>query len=35
MRRDVVIKRALGLGDDYWHRAATLLRLPATSPKQT
>lgn len=28
MRRDVVIKRALGLGDDYWHRAATLLRPP-------
>jgi uncharacterized protein len=28
MRRDVFVKRALGLGDDYWHRAATLLRLP-------
>lgn len=32
MRRDVRIKRALGLGDDYWHRGATLLRQPATSP---
>jgi len=31
MRRDVLIKRALGLGDDYWHRAATLLRLPAAA----
>ncbi len=29
LRRDVAIKQALGLGDDYWQRAATLLRLPA------
>jgi predicted TIM-barrel fold metal-dependent hydrolase len=28
MRRDVLAKRALGLDDAYWHRAATLLRLP-------
>ena len=30
MRRDVLIKRALGLDEAYWHRAATLLRLPVT-----
>jgi predicted TIM-barrel fold metal-dependent hydrolase len=29
MRRDVLIKRRLGLEDAYWHRGATLLRLPA------
>jgi predicted TIM-barrel fold metal-dependent hydrolase len=29
MRRDVRIKQALGFDDAYWHRAATLLRLPA------
>jgi uncharacterized protein len=29
MRRDVLAKRELGLGDDYWHRAAGLLRLPS------
>jgi predicted TIM-barrel fold metal-dependent hydrolase len=28
MRRDVLIKRELGFDDDYWHRGATLLRLP-------
>lgn len=28
MQRDVLAKRALGLEDDYWHRAAKLLRLP-------
>jgi predicted TIM-barrel fold metal-dependent hydrolase len=28
MRRDVLTKRGLGLEDDYWNRAATLLRLP-------
>jgi predicted TIM-barrel fold metal-dependent hydrolase len=28
MRRDVLAKRALGFDDAYWHRAATLLRLP-------
>jgi predicted TIM-barrel fold metal-dependent hydrolase len=28
MRRDLLTKRALGLDADYWHRAATLLRLP-------
>ena len=28
MRRDVLIKRRLGLGKDYWKRAATILRLP-------
>jgi predicted TIM-barrel fold metal-dependent hydrolase len=27
LRRDVAIKRQLGLGEDYWHRAASLLRL--------
>ena len=32
MRRDVLAKRALGLDDAYWHRAATLLRLPAGGP---
>jgi hypothetical protein len=32
MRRDVLIKRALGFDDAYWHRAATLLRLPASAP---
>lgn len=31
MRRDVLIKERLGLDDAYWHRAATLLRLPAAS----
>jgi predicted TIM-barrel fold metal-dependent hydrolase len=29
MRRDVLIKLALGLEADYWHRGATLLRLPS------
>jgi uncharacterized protein len=29
LRRDVLIKRALGLDDAYWQRVATLLRLPA------
>lgn len=28
LRRDLLIKRALGFEDAYWHRAATLLRLP-------
>ncbi len=28
LRRDVLVKRALGFDDAYWHRAATLLRLP-------
>ncbi len=28
MQRDVMIKERLGLGDDYWHRAATILRMP-------
>jgi predicted TIM-barrel fold metal-dependent hydrolase len=28
MRRDVLAKRQLGLGDDYWQRAGTILRLP-------
>jgi len=28
LRRDVLIKQSLGLGDDYWHRAGSLLRLP-------
>jgi predicted TIM-barrel fold metal-dependent hydrolase len=31
MRRDVRIKQKLGLGDDYWHRGATLLRMPSPS----
>ncbi len=30
LRRDVLAKRALGFDDAYWHRAATVLRLPAT-----
>jgi predicted TIM-barrel fold metal-dependent hydrolase len=37
MRRDVLAKRALGLDDAYWRRAATLLRLPpgaATGAKE-
>jgi predicted TIM-barrel fold metal-dependent hydrolase len=28
IRRDIRGKRALGLGDDYFHRAGTILRLP-------
>ncbi len=28
LRRDLLIKRALGLGDDYFHRAAKILRTP-------
>ena len=28
MRRDVLTKQALGLDDDYFHRAGSLLRLP-------
>lgn len=28
IRRDVLAKRALGFDEAYWHRAATLLRLP-------
>jgi predicted TIM-barrel fold metal-dependent hydrolase len=28
LRRDVAIKRRLGFGEDYWNRAARLLRLP-------
>ena len=31
MRRDVLVKRELGLDEAYWHRAATLLRLPTTA----
>jgi len=27
MRRDVLIKRKLGFGEDYWHRAGTFLRM--------
>jgi uncharacterized protein len=29
MRRDVLVKRAVGFDDGYFHRAATLLRLPS------
>ncbi|MBO0698367.1 MAG: amidohydrolase family protein [Zavarzinella sp.] len=29
MRRDVLVKRAVGFDDAYFHRAATLLRMPA------
>lgn len=32
MRRDVLIKQKLGLGDDYWRLGATLLRKPGPSP---
>jgi predicted TIM-barrel fold metal-dependent hydrolase len=28
MKRDVLVKQQLGLDADYWHRGATLLRLP-------
>jgi hypothetical protein len=28
LRRDVLVKRALGFDEDYWHRAAKLCRLP-------
>jgi hypothetical protein len=28
-RRDVRIKKVLGLGEDYWQRAAKVLRLPS------
>jgi predicted TIM-barrel fold metal-dependent hydrolase len=28
LRRDVLIKERLGLGEDYWQRAGTFLRLP-------
>ena len=31
MRRDVLIKQHLGFDADYWHRAATLLRMPPES----
>lgn len=31
MRRDLLIKRRLGFDDDYWHRAAKVLRLPPPS----
>jgi predicted TIM-barrel fold metal-dependent hydrolase len=31
MRRDVLIKQRLGFDQDYWHRAAKVLRLPASS----
>lgn len=31
LRRDVLIKQALGFDDDYWHRGATLLRMPAAA----
>lgn len=30
MRRDVLIKERLGLDQDYWHRAARLLRMPGS-----
>lgn len=29
MRRDVLAKQAMGFDDDYFHRAATLLRMPS------
>lgn len=32
LRRDVLIKERLGFGDDYWHRAATLLRSSPENP---
>jgi hypothetical protein len=31
LRRDVLIKQGLGFDAPYWHRAATVLRLPARS----
>jgi predicted TIM-barrel fold metal-dependent hydrolase len=33
MRRDVLAKRALGFEEAYWHRAATLLRMPAAAAR--
>jgi len=30
MRRDVLAKQALGLDDDYFHRASSVLRIPAS-----
>jgi predicted TIM-barrel fold metal-dependent hydrolase len=35
LRRDIAIKRQLGLGEDYWHRAASLLRLPKPAADQS
>lgn len=35
LRRDIVIKQAMGLGDDYWHRAATLLKIPRAKQGQS
>ena len=32
LRRDVLAKQALGFDDAYWHRAATILRLPKGVP---
>ena len=32
LRRDVLIKQHLGFEDAYWHRAASLLRLPRERP---
>lgn len=32
MRRDVLIKQAMGFDDAYWHRAGTLLRTASTAP---
>jgi predicted TIM-barrel fold metal-dependent hydrolase len=32
LRRDIRIKRAMGFDDDYFHRAATLLRMPVHAP---
>ena len=35
MRRDVLVKRAAGFDDAYFHRAATLLRLTSVPPGRT
>lgn len=32
MRRDVLIKQRLGFDEDYWHRAAKVLRMPHQPP---
>jgi hypothetical protein len=33
MKRDIMIKQRLGFDDAYWHRAASIVRLPWLLPK--
>ena len=35
LRRDIRIKRAMGFGDDYFHRSASLLRMPSRAPMRS